>query len=81
MNIYRYAFTCHCPVNDDEISYSMEIRSVETIYAEKIVAACRMWKQGIHEEIADGLSREFPNSQQVIKGHHGGVDIETRRGV
>lgn len=79
MNIYRHQFVSSCPVNKQPIIYKLEIRSKTTIYVEKISAACQIWKRGLHEDIADDLARQFPDTHQVLTAHHHGVDLETQR--
>jgi hypothetical protein len=49
------------------------------IHVEKIVIACQMWQEAYHEKVADNLHYQF-GGRQILKAHHHGVDIETRRG-
>jgi hypothetical protein len=79
MNIYRYQFVSHCPNNDRPIIYSLEIESDSVIQVEHIVTACSLHRRAFHEAIADELHQRF-NGRHVLKAHHHGVDIETRRG-
>ncbi|WP_186013781.1 hypothetical protein [Burkholderia gladioli] len=78
-NIYRYQFVSNCPNNDRPIIYSMEIETDEVIHVEHIITAAVLQKTAYHEEIADQMHERF-KGRQVIKAHHHGVDIETRRG-
>jgi hypothetical protein len=79
MNIYRYPFFALCPANDKRIDYALEITSDSTILVEDIIAAVSaLPTAGYHEDIADILRMNLPG-RQVIRAHHHGVDIETRR--
>lgn len=80
MNIYRHQFIVSCPANSKPIIYALEIQSEKMIYAEKIIVACAMWQSEFHEKMADSLAFQFPNTRQVLRAHHHGVDIETQRG-
>lgn len=79
MNIYRHQFVAACPNNKKAIIYALEVQSARIIYAEHIVTACALWREGFHEAIADELFRRF-GERQILRAHHHGVDIETRRG-
>jgi hypothetical protein len=79
MNIYRHQFVSHCPNNGKPIIYSLEIETDSVIQVEHIVTACALQKHAYHEAIADELHQRF-DGRQIIKAHHHGVDIETRRG-
>jgi hypothetical protein len=79
MNIYRHQFVCVCPSNKAQIIYELEIQSETMIHVEKIVIACQMWQEAYHEKVADNLHYQF-GGRQILKAHHHGVDIETRRG-
>jgi hypothetical protein len=81
MNIYRHQFVVACPANSKAIIYDLEILSQKMIYVEKIVIACAVWQSEYHEKMADSLAYQFPDTYQVLKAHHHGVDIETRRGI
>lgn len=81
MNIYRHRFIVQCPANSKPIIYDLEIQSDKMIHVEKIMVACAMWQQEYHEKMADSLAHQFPNTHQILKAHHHGVDIETRRGL
>lgn len=81
MNIYKHQFVVACPNNKKPILYDLEIRADKMIYVEKIVIACQLWQQEYHEKIADSLAYQFPETYQVLRAHHHGVDIETRRGL
>jgi hypothetical protein len=82
MNIYRHQFVCVCPENAKPIIYNLEIQTeaVHVIRVEHIALACGLYQQAFHEKIADDLFRRF-GGLQVLKAHHHGVDIETRRGA
>lgn len=79
MNIYRHQFISACPNNGQAIIYQLEIQAAKMIQVEHIVTACKLHQKGFHEAIADELFARF-GERQVIKAHHHGVDIETRRG-
>lgn len=79
MNIYRHRFIVACPANAKPIIYDLEIRSNRMIYVEHIVTACALWRSEYHEKMADHLAQQFPGTQQVLKAHHHGVDVETIR--
>lgn len=79
MNIYRHQFVSNCPNNDKPIIYFLEIETDSVIQVEHIVTACALHKRAYHEAIADELHQRF-DGRQVLKAHHHGVDIETRRG-
>jgi hypothetical protein len=79
MNIYRHQFVAMCPNNDRPIIYSLEIETESVIQVEHIVTACALHKRAFHEAIADDLHQRF-DGRQVLRAHHHGVDIETRRG-
>ena len=78
MNIYRHSFSVLCPNNGVSINYTLEVTSNRTIMAEDIVKACARDK-AFHENLADDLLIALGGSQ-VLRAHHHGVDIETRRG-
>lgn len=80
MNIYRHQFVITCPANSKPIIYDLEIHSEKMIYVEKIAIACQMWQQEYHEKMADALIVQFPGTVQIMRAHHHGVDVETRRG-
>lgn len=79
MNIYRYSFGCVCPENSIPIFYELEIQSEKMIRVEHITLACGLYQQEFHEKIADDLFGRF-GEKQILRAHHHGVDIETRRG-
>lgn len=80
LNIYRHRFVCICPDNPQAIIYDFELQSEKMVRVEHIVVACALFQQAFHEKIADALFERF-GGYQVLKAHHHGVDIETRRGV
>jgi hypothetical protein len=80
MNIYRHQFICACPADKRPIIYTLEVQSAKMIYVEKVVVACQMWQQEYHEKMADALIVQFPGTVQILRAHHHGVDVETRRG-
>lgn len=80
INIYRHQFIVNCPANGKPIVYQLEIQSKQMIHAEKIVIACELWQSEYHEKMADDLAYQFPNTTQILRAHHHGVDIETVRG-
>lgn len=79
MNIYRQQFVSHCPNNGLHIIYWLEIQTDAVIHVEHIVTATRLMANSFHEDIADELHARF-GGRQILKAHHHGVDIETRRG-
>lgn len=79
MNVYRHAFMTRCPANGIWVRYRLTVRSEEMIRVEDIVAACAKHEEGFHENIADALLIAL-GGRQVLRAHHHGVDIKTRRG-
>ena len=51
----------------------------DPITVEEIMAVCAEFEAEYHEEIADALFQRF-GGVQILKAHHHGVDVETRRG-
>ena len=82
MNIYRFTFMVRCPVNRRIVSYAFELRKPdhEKVMVEHIQIAAALYETAYHEEIADAFLKQF-GGQQILKAHHHGVDIETRRGL
>lgn len=78
-NIYRHQFVSRCPNNGMPIFYALEIETDEVIHVEHIVTAAALHSSAYHEAIADDLHSRFAG-RQILKAHHHGVDIETRRG-
>lgn len=78
-NIYHYVFTVTCPNNSRVILYDLEIVHKDMVMVEDIIAACSELPSCFQEEIADRLYERF-GGYQVIKAHHHGVNVETRRG-
>ncbi|SAL47252.1 hypothetical protein AWB74_02117 [Caballeronia arvi] len=80
-NIYRHTFVSRCPNNGKQIIYTFELRKPAgvTVYVEHIVTAAALYDEAFHEQIADFFFKQF-GGQQVLRAHHHGVDIETRRG-
>jgi len=79
-NIYRHWFTVKCPNNDQIITYFLELQQTEMIMVEEIVKFCSDFPSCYQEEIANRLHEKF-GGYQIIKGHHHGIDVETRRGI
>jgi hypothetical protein len=84
MNIYRHRFTAPCCNNGIVVIYDLElaVEDAVCIMVEDIQAACieaADLPKPYHENIADFLFARFGGSQ-IIKAHHHGTDIETRRG-
>lgn len=82
MNIYRVRFFARCPTQPAaRIEYHLEIENPpnNALLVEDIIDCVTLLDRGMHEEFADQLYREF-GGRQVLKAHHHGVDIETRRG-
>lgn len=80
MNIYTRQFVANCPNNGHAIIYTLRIETVDRmIYAEHIVTATSLIKEGFHEQIADDLYARF-GGRQTLHAHHHGVDISTVRG-
>lgn len=80
MNIYRHQFKAQCPNNGARITYELELTTARVVPVEQITQVCSELAPAYHEEIADFLIDRFGGGQ-VIRAHHHGVDIETRRGV
>lgn len=79
MNRYRHTFMARCPANGVWVQYRLTIVAAEMIRVEAIVAACAAQAEGFHETIADALLVAL-GGRQVLRAHHHGVDIKTRRG-
>lgn len=82
-NVYRQRFTAPCCNNGLVVIYDLEIEteSDRFIMVEDIQAACveaAALPKPYHENIADFLLGRF-GGWQVIRAHHHGTDIETRR--
>ena len=77
MNIYRMTFTATCPVDGEQIAYSLEIVANDTIRAEDIEATVPTGTV-FHEDLADLFFDKF-GGKQTIRARHGRVDIETFR--
>lgn len=80
MNKYKIKFQAVCPVNGDSIEYSLEISANRMIKVEELLEAVNGFGTGFHEDIADVLHKKF-GGKQFITAVHGGVIIETERGV
>lgn len=80
MNRYKIKFHATCPVNGDAIEYSLTIESSKMIPAESIKEAVDQCANGFHEAFADELHAKF-GGRQFISAIHGGVLIETERGI
>lgn len=80
MNIYRFKFEVDCPNNDQRICYQVEIQADRTIMVENISGHFLSLTSAYHEDIADSAYQRF-GGYQIIKAHHHGVDVETRRGA
>lgn len=78
MNKYNYRFTSVCPNDSEAISYDLEIKSNETIFAEDIVSSCKKHRSSLHEVIADDLKLSLGGSQKIV-AYHCGVKITTVR--
>lgn len=78
LNIYRIQFISSCPVNGDQIVYSLEVHSRSVISAEEIEGYC-IFGPSLHEDLADQLFKKF-KGKQFLKARHRGVEIETIRG-
>jgi hypothetical protein len=80
MNIYTHEFSVACPNNGDQIAYTLYIATVgRMIFAEHIIAATEMIKEGLHEKIADELFERFGGIQVLTANH--GLGILTIRGL
>ena len=81
MNIYTHKFIATCPNNGKRINYTVEITVADDrkIMVEQIVTCAALCDGGYHEDIANKFYEQF-GGNQVIRAHHHGVDIETRRG-
>jgi hypothetical protein len=80
MNKYKVKFQATCPVNGDSIEYSLQISIDRMIRVEALLEAVNGFGSGFHEEIANVLHKKF-GGRQLIIAIHGGVIIETERGV
>jgi len=80
VNRYKIKFHAICPVNGDSIEYSMTIESSKMIQVERIKEAVDLCTNGFHEAFADELHSKF-GGKQFISAVHGGVFIETERGI
>jgi hypothetical protein len=78
VNIYRRTFYCKCPNNSQLIEYHFELMTDKMVQVEDIVEFCDTFDIGYHEAIAEKLVGRF-GGRQVLKAHHHGVDVETRR--
>lgn len=79
MNIYRTEFFAVCPMNGIRVKYALRIDTHHVVEVERINAAVQaLPTSGLHEQLADMLSKQLPG-HQVLTAHHHGVDIETRR--
>lgn len=78
MNTYRTQFVAACPVNEQQITYSVEITTPATIPVEKLTEALRGFSRGFHEDFADQLIVLF-GGEQTIRATHHGVEITTNR--
>lgn len=85
MNIYRQRFTAPCCNNGLTVIYELDLRTKDdvVVMVEDIQAACieaATLPKPYHENIADLMFERF-GGFQIIKAHHHGTDIETRRGT
>lgn len=80
MNRYSIKFQSECPVNGDCIEYSLTIESENLIQVEKIKDEIKSYTRGFHETFADKLYEKFGGKQFMV-AIHGGVKIETERGL
>lgn len=80
MNRYKVKFQAVCPVNNDVIEYSLEIQTHAMIQVEHICGAVADCKKGFHEAFADLLHQKF-GGKQIMIAVHGGVVVETERGI
>jgi hypothetical protein len=80
VNRYKIKFNAICPVNGDSIEYFLTIESSKMIPAESIKEAVDECANGFHESFADKLHAKF-GGKQFISAVHGGVLIETERGI
>lgn len=78
-NIYRRHFSAQCPNNGKAILYELEIETNKLIQVEDVIAETTGDQTVYHETLADSLFARF-GGRQILKAHHHGVDIETRRG-
>jgi hypothetical protein len=80
MNKYKVKFQATCPANGDAIDYSLQISIDRMIRVEALIEAVNGFESGFHEDIADLLYKKF-GGRQLMVAVHGGVIIETERGV
>lgn len=80
MNKYKVKFQATCPVNGDAIEYSLEISRGQMIKVESLLEVVGEFTSGFHEDFADLLHKKF-GGRQLMVAIHGGVVVETERGI
>lgn len=80
MNKYKVKFQATCPVNGDAIDYSLEISREQMIKVESLLEVVGEFTSGFHEDFADLLHKKF-GGRQLMVAIHGGVIVETERGI
>jgi hypothetical protein len=80
VNTYKIKFNAICPVNEDEIQYFLTIKTSKMIQVEAIKEFTDRLSRGFHEKFADMLHGKF-GGYQLMTAIHGGVTIETERGL
>lgn len=81
-NVYRQRFEAPCCNNGLPVSYELEILTTQLIMVEEIQAAvveAAQLSKPYHETMADFFAERF-GGLQVMRAHHHGTNIETRRG-
>lgn len=82
LNEYRQRFAAPCCVNGLPVSYELTIWTADLVMVEEIqaaVAAAAALPQPYHETMADYLADRL-GGLQVMRAHHHGTDLVTRRG-
>ena len=80
MNKYKIKFQAACPVNGDVIEYSLEISRDQMIKVESLLEVVNEFTFGFHEDFANLLHQKF-GGRQLMTAFHGGVIVETERGI
>lgn len=77
MNTYRTQFAATCPSDGQQIIYSLEMRTAETVMVEQINDALDEIREDYQESIANRLFEMFPRCEIRLKAVHQGVDVES----
>lgn len=77
-NNYQVEFFSWCPVNNIRITYTLNIKTENTIFVEDILKSVNSIDKEFHENIADDLFKVF-GGHQTLEAEHHGVYIKTLR--